>query len=651
MHAVVRLAGYAIPHRWRFAWAVGAMGVYAAASVGLVALIDPIFNDVLRPQDADPGPSRFWVIAAALFGEAAVGELRGSLGSQFRIIAAMILGFGLAKGVGNYFSTYLMADVGQRLVRDLRNDLFQRMLGQSAGFFARHTTGALMSRMMHDVTRIQQAVTVALGDLLRESITVVGLAFWLCFLDVRLALVAMSCAPLVVYPLVRLGQRVRRNTSRVQEELGRLSHVTAEAFTGHRIVKAFAAERFEGRRFARTAEQVYRITMKVTSTLSMLPPLMEWLGAFAVVGVLWYGSSRIAGGEMTAVDFTAFVAALLYMYGPIKKLSRVNAHLQQAGAAAERVFEMLDARSEVPERPSARPLAPLRSTISFRDVGFAYDDTAGDPVLRGVSFDVEAGQVVAVVGLSGAGKTTLVSLLPRFHDVTAGAILIDGVDIRDVTLASLRASIGIVTQDTVLFDDTIAHNIAYASPGADRAMVEAAARAAHAREFIAALPSGYDTRIGERGQRLSGGQRQRIAIARALLKNSPILVLDEATSSLDAESELLVQDALSQLMLNRTAFVIAHRLSTVRRADAIIVLDDGRVREIGRHEELLADPDSHYARLYAMQFFERTRPLVPPGTPVGVFEPARDWPPESHAAAPVDGDGRRSRGSGRSLGV
>ena len=597
------------------------MGVYAAASVALVALIDPIFNDVLRPGDADREPSQFWIIAAMLLGEGAAAELRDGIGSQFRIIAVMILGFGLAKGVGNYFSAFLMADVGQRLVRDLRNELFGHTLGQSAGFFARHTTGALMSRMMHDITRIQQVVTVTLGDLLRESITLVGLAVWLCLLDLRLALVAMSCAPLVVYPLVRLGQRVRRNTSRVQEELGRLSHVTAEAFTGHRIVKAFGAERFEGRRFARTAEQVYRITMKVTSTLSVLPPIMEWLGAVAVVGVLWYGSSRIAGGEMTSGGFTAFVAALLWMYGPIKKLSRVNAHLQQASASAERVFEVLDTHSEVADRPAARPLESLSSAISFRNVGFAYEDAPGAPVLRGVSFDVEAGQVVAVVGLSGAGKTTLVNLLPRFYDITAGAILIDGIDIRDVTLASLRQSIGIVTQDTVLFDDTIAHNIAYASPAADRAMVEAAARAAYAHDFIAALPSGYDTRIGERGQRLSGGQRQRLAIARALLKNSPILILDEATSSLDAESELLVQDALAQLMLNRTSFVIAHRLSTVRRADAIIVLDDGRVREIGRHEELLADPDSHYARLYAMQFFERTPSSIPARTPVGVFEP------------------------------
>ena len=634
---MARLARYGIPHRWRFGGAVAAMGVYAAAAVALVALIDPIFNDVLRPEDARSGESQFWVIAAMLIGDPAVADLRAALGSEFRSIAVMILGFGLAKGLGSYFSVFLMADVGQRVVRDLRNELFRHILGQSAGFFARHTTGGLMSRMMHDIMRIQQVVTVTLGDLLRETITVVGLAALLCILDARLALVAISCAPLVVYPLVRLGQRVRRNTYRGQEELGRLSHVTAEAFTGHRIVKAFAAEAFEAGRFARSSEHVYRIAMKVTSTLSVLPPLMEWLGAFAVVGVLWYGSTRIAGGEMTAGEFTTFVAALLVMYGPVKKLSRANANIQQARAAAERVFEMLDTCSEVDDRPSARPLAPLRSAISFRDVTFAYDETVGDPVLRGVSFEVAAGQVVALVGLSGAGKTTLVNLVPRFYDVTGGAILIDGVDVRDVTLASLRENIGIVTQDTVLFDDTIAQNIAYASPHAAPAAIEAAARAAHAHDFIAALPSGYGTTIGERGQRLSGGQRQRIAIARALLRNAPILILDEATSALDAESELLVQDALAQLMLNRTSFVIAHRLSTVRRADAIVVLENGRVREIGRHEELLADPHSHYARLYAMQFFDRTPGAVPPASPAGVAALAAR-PVTAHVTVAADGE-------------
>lgn len=580
MHPMLRLSGYALPHRGRFSVAVVAMMVYAAASGGLVYLFKPIFDDLLLA--VVPERSRFVTVVTA------------------------IVGFSLAKGLGAYFSTYLMTDVGQRLVRDLRNELFGHILGQSAGFFSQQTTGALMSRMMNDISRIQQVVSETLGDLLRESITVIVLAGLLVFIDPRLALVSIICAPLVVYPLIRLGRRVRRTTRRTQEEMEHLSHITVETFSGHRIVKAFSAERFEHDRFIRASDRLYRITMKVTSTLSVLPPLMEWLGAIAIAAVLWYGMSRIGTGAMTAGDFTTFVGALLMMYGPVKKLSRVNANIQQAIAASERVFEMLDTHSEVHDRSEATPLLPLRKDIVFRRVAFAYADSPADFILRDLSFEVQAGQVVAIVGLSGAGKTTLVNLVPRFYDVSGGGILVDGVDIRDVTLSSLRAQIGIVTQDTVLFDDTIANNIAYALPNVDRTKIEAAARAAHAHEFIVRLASGYDTMIGERGQRLSGGQRQRIAIARALLKDSPILILDEATSSLDAESELLVQDALAKLLLNRTSFVIAHRLSTVRRADAIIVLDEGRVSEIGKHDELLANPNSQYARLYAMQLFGAT---------------------------------------------
>ena len=366
--------------------------------------------------------------------------------------------------------------------------------------------------------------------------------------------------------------------------------------------------------------------MKVTSTLAVLPPLMEWLGALAVVGALLYGVTEVARGDVQAGDFIAFLIALLMMYGPVKKLSRVNAQFHQGMACAERVFEVLDTRSEIADSPSAVPLARPRRDIVFDHVSFTYPDAPANPVLRDVSFRVAAGQVAAIVGLSGAGKTTLVNLLPRLYDVGAGAVRIDGVDVRDVSLASLRAHIGIVTQDTVLFDDTIARNIAYASqashatgsPGAATpvagtghagqadvaARIEAAARAAHAHEFVQELPDGYETRIGDRGLRLSGGQRQRLAIARALFRNAPILILDEATSSLDTESERLVQDALARLLLNRTSFVIAHRLSTVRRADLIVVLDEGEVREIGRHEELLATPGSLYARLYSLQLFD-----------------------------------------------
>ena len=350
--------------------------------------------------------------------------------------------------------------------------------------------------------------------------------------------------------------------------------------------------------------------------LSMLPPLMEALGGVAIVGALWYGSGQIAAGRLTPGEFTTFVAALLMMYGPVKKLTRVNANLQQAAAAAERVFELLDASTEVVERPGAIDLPPFSASVEFREVTFGYADGHGKPVLSGVTLTVPAGSVVAIVGRSGAGKTTLVNLLPRFYDVSTGAVCLDGHDVRDVTLASLRRQIGIVTQETVLFDDTIAANIAYGMPDATREAIEAAARAAHAHDFIMAQPSGYETAIGERGQRLSGGQRQRLAIARALLRDAPILVLDEATSSLDSESERLVQDALAVLMRGRTSFVIAHRLSTIQRADMIVVLERGRVVDAGRHDELLARGGA-YARLHHAQFTETKAGRPVPAGPRG----------------------------------
>ncbi len=400
-----------------------------------------------------------------------------------------MLGLYLFKGLGAYFSTYLMTDVGQRVVRDVRNQLFRHILNQSAGFFSRRTSGQLMSGITNDVNQIQQAVSETAGDLVREGLSVVGFAGLMFYYDPKLALVVVTGAPIVLYPLVRLGQRVRRTSRRVQEELAHLSHVTAEAFTGHRIVKAFGAEAQEGSRFQAASQRLYRTSLKVTSTVSILPPLMEFLGGVAVVGLIWYGSNRIgADGGMTQGDFLAFVVAAFMMYGPIKKLSRVNTNLQQAIAASERIFELLDTHSEVEERPGAGMLEPLRDGIEFRNVTFTYEDGSGRYVLRDVSFPVTAGQVIAIVGLSGAGKTTLVNLIPRFFDVSSGAILMDGVDIRDVTLKSLRAQIGIVTQETVLFDESIASNIAYGTPGATRAQIEAAARAAHAHEFIVTLP-------------------------------------------------------------------------------------------------------------------------------------------------------------------
>jgi subfamily B ATP-binding cassette protein MsbA len=576
-HPFRRLLGFSRPYRLEFVIALLAMVLYAGASGAVGYLVAPIINKVLPASD----------------------------GRSFAFWAAAIVVAYLVKGIGSYCSTYLMTDVGQRVVRDVRDRLFRHILDQSAAFFSRHTSGQLMSRITNDVGQVQYAVSETIGDLLREGLTALAFVAVMFYYDWRLAIVAFVGAPLVLYPLVRLGQRVRRSTRRSQEELEHLSHLTAEAFTGHRIVKAFGAEGHETRRFATASNRLYRTTLKITSTVSLLSPIMEFLGGVAIVLLLWYGRQRIADGHLDQGRFLAFIFAAFMLYTPVKRLSRVNANLQQAFAAATRIFEILDTHSEVRERADAHPLPPHARSIEFRDVSFAYDDGAGKVVLRNVSFGARAGQVIAIVGLSGAGKTTLVNLLPRFYDVTGGAILIDGTDIRDVTLKSLRQQIGIVTQETVLFDDTIANNIAYGLPDATREAIEQAARAAHAHEFIQALPDRYTTRIGERGQRLSGGQRQRLAIARALLKNSPILILDEATSSLDAESEQLVQEALANLMRNRTAFVIAHRLSTVRRADAIVALEKGRVAEIGRHEELLAKPAGVYAKLYALQIFDR----------------------------------------------
>jgi len=573
---LARLFAYAHPYKARLGWAVLAMAFYAVGSAGLAALIKTIFDNVLQDR------------------------------SQLGRVAWLIISLNLLKGIGSYGSSYLMAWVGQRVVMDLRNALYSHILGQSASFFGERSTGELMSRINNDVGQVQQAVSETAGDLARETLALVGFALLLFYYDAWLAVFCIITAPLIVYPMVRLGQRVRKTTRRSQEALQVLSHISAEGFTGQRIVKAFGAEQRESERFARAGHQLFRTNMKVTAALSSLPPLMEVLGGFAMAGALWYGSREIASGHLTLGGLTSFIATLFLMYGPAKKLSRVNANLQQAIAASERIFEMMDTHTEVVEKPNAPALAPFARSIEFRDVTFAYDEHRR--ILRGVNFTVQAGQMIAIVGRSGAGKTTLVNLLPRCYDVTGGAILVDGVDVRDVMLSSLRSQIGIVTQETVLFDDSVASNIAYGRPSASQAEVEAAARAANAHEFILGLEQGYHTIIGERGQRLSGGQRQRLAIARALLRNAPVLVLDEATSALDVESELLVQEALTNLMMNRTSFVIAHRLSTIRRADAIIVLERGRIVEIGRHDDLLARPAGTYASLYQMQLLEGRKP-------------------------------------------
>ena len=554
------------------------MLLYGAASAGLAYLIKPVFDDVLIQH-----------------------VNLGRVGSLIVVLYAV-------KGLFSYFATYLMSWVGQRAVMDLRNRLYQHVIGQSVGFFKRKSTGTLISHITNDVEKIQQAVSEALGDLLMQSFALIGYGALLFYYDFWLAVVCLVTAPLAVYPLVTLGRKLRRITDTGLERWRDITNILHEAISGSRIVKAFRMEGFETERFETATNRLFRSNMRITRVISIMPPIMELVGGIGLAAAIWYGSRSIAQGQMTTGEFTSFMAALFMMYTPVKKLSRVNATFQQALSAARRIFAVLDTEQEIQEAPDAVDIAPLAQRIEFREVQFAYDDGEG-PALEKVSLVIEAGQVVALVGMSGAGKSTLASLVPRFYDPTGGAVLFDGVDIRKATLSSLRGQIGLVTQEVILFNDTVRNNIAYGLKTIAEAEIRKAAAAANALEFIEALPRGFDTVVGEKGSRLSGGQRQRLAIARAILKNPPILVLDEATSSLDAESEALVQQALENLMVNRTTIVIAHRLSTVRRADQIVVIEDGRVQEVGRHDELIRRSTSLYRRLYQLQFSLGVEPV------------------------------------------
>ena len=566
-----RLFVYTRPYRSLLIIAWLATTGYAAAGAGLAHMVQPIFDDVLiRNLNVVP-------------------------------VAITIVLLYVVKGVCSYLSTTLVASVGQRAVTDLRNALYKHVLNQSFTFLGRTSTGSLMSHITTDVERIQAAVSEVAGDVLKEGLAVVGLLVILFMKDWRLAIFSLVVMPAAFYPLVRLGRHLRASSETSLRRWRDITEILQETISGFRVVKAFGMEGFETERFRRAASRLFHVNMRMTRTTAVLPPLMEAVGGLALIVALVYGNHQIHTGRLTTGAFTSFLAALFWMYTPIKRLSRVNATMQGALAAGERIFEVLDTHQEVPESRGGIELPRFEREIEYRDVGFRYADGESS-VLRRVSFTAGSGEVVAIVGTSGAGKTTLMNLLPRFYDVSEGAVTIDGTDIRSVTLRSLRDQIGLVTQETVLFNDTVRANIAYGLEDVDEARIESAARAAFAHDFILDLPRRYDTVIGERGSRLSGGQRQRIAIARAILKNPPILILDEATSALDAESERLVQEALANLMEGRTTLVIAHRLATVRRADRILVLDGGEVREVGRHEELLKRPGGIYSRLHELQF-------------------------------------------------
>ncbi len=515
-------------------------------------------------------------------------------------VAATILALYIVKGACAYLATTLVASVGQRAVTDLRNALYEHILRQSFSFLRGHSTGSLMSHITADVERIQNAVSEVAGDLLKEGLTVVGYVTILFVQDWHLALIALIGMPIAFTPLVRLGRHLRSSSETSLRRWRDITEILQETISGFLIVKAFAMEAFEIERFRRAASRLLHVNLRITRTTAIQPPLMEAVGGLALVGALFYGSYEIQHHMLTPGRFVSFLAALFLSYTPVKRLSQVNATLQGALAGAARIFNVLDTHHEVIEEPGALTLPRMSREIEYRDVGFRYTDS-GAAVLRRVSFSARAGEVVAIVATSGAGKTTLVNLLPRFYDVSDGAVLIDGTDVRRATLTSLREQIGLVTQETILFNDTVRANIGYGLKDVDEARLESAARAAFAHDFILDLPRRYDTVIGERGNRLSGGQRQRIAIARALLKDPPILILDEATSSLDPQSERLVQEALQNLIKGRTTLVIAHRLATVRNAHRIVVLDGGEVKEVGTHDELLKR-GGIYSRLYDLQF-------------------------------------------------
>jgi len=565
-----RLLSYLRPYLWpRFVLAVACMLSRSAVETSVPFLARFTFDQVFHQQHPEALP----------------------------LVVLLVLGAAFLRGGLDFVGGYLNDWVGQRVVTDLRNELTAHIQRLDLAFFNRRRAGQIVSRVISDVGIVRGAVTDAVTSIFQEFPTLLGLTVTAFYLDWVLALLAICLFPAAALPIRYLSLQLRQTTRRMQDGIGRLNALLHENVQGNRVVKAFGQEGYEQRRFDEHNERLLRIYMR-TSVLRALP-ITEMLAGIAVAGIIWYGGSSVISGARTQGSFMAFIIALFLLYEPFKKLVRTNNTIQQGLAGAERVFELLDTAPQVVDRPGAVALRGVRAAIEFHAVSFAYDP--GEPVLRDINLRIPVGQVVALVGMSGGGKSTLADLIPRFYDVTAGRITIDGTDIRDLTLASLRTHIAVVTQFTFLFNDSVRNNIAYGDSNRSMDEIVAAARAANAHDFIVEMSRGYETGIGDLGVRLSGGQRQRLAIARALLKNAPILILDEATSALDTESEGLVQEALERLMANRTTLVVAHRLSTVRRADRIVVVVRGEIVESGTHDELLAR-GAEYRKLYELQF-------------------------------------------------
>ncbi|MBW2173087.1 MAG: ABC transporter ATP-binding protein, partial [Deltaproteobacteria bacterium] len=504
----------------------------------------------------------------------------------------------LLRGVSHFGQSYLMNYVGHSIIKRLRDNLYSHIQMLSLSFFHKHDTGTLMARITNDVNKVKGMVSDAVTGVLKDCFTIIGLMFVIFYRDWKLALIAVTVLPVAVIPIVNFGRRMRKFSTRTQEAVADMSSLLHETFTGTRIVKAFGMEPYENKRFYEKTARLFRYEIKTVMVKAMSSPVMELLGGIGITLIIWYGGYKVIMGTSTPGTFFSFMAALIMLYEPIKRISKLNNVIQEGLAAAVRIYDILDTDSDIVERKDATEFKPRNYSVAFRHISFKYQDQM---VLKGIDLEVKSSEIVALVGMSGGGKTTLANLIPRFYDVTEGGVAIDGQDIRDVTLKSLRKQIGIVTQDPILFNDTIRNNIAYGNLNASESEIFAAAEAAYAYDFIQSFPDKFETVVGERGMRLSGGERQRICIARALLKNAPILILDEATSSLDSASELAVQEALENLMKGRTTFVIAHRLSTIRSANRIVVIVGGRVVEEGKHEDLLT-LNGEYHKLYNMQF-------------------------------------------------